>query len=52
MSRWECTVCGYIYDPQKGDNIGGIPPGTSFEDLPNDWVCPSCGAGKEAFDAI
>ena len=52
MSKWECNVCGYIYDPQKGDSMGGILPGTSFENLPDDWVCPSCGAGKEAFDAV
>ncbi len=52
MSKLECNVCGYIYDPQKGDSNGEVPPGTSFEDLPDDWVCPACGAGKEAFEVI
>ena len=49
MERWECQVCGYIYDPAKGDQDGGIPPGTSFEDLPENWVCPVCGAQKSMF---
>lgn len=52
MSSWECSVCGYIYNPEKGDATGNIPPDTSFEDLPDDWVCPSCGAGKEAFKKV
>lgn len=46
MSKYEC-VCGYIYDPAKGE--GDIPPGTAFEDLPEDYVCPECGLGKDAF---
>jgi len=50
MSRYVCTVCGYIYDPAKGDVENGIAPGTSFEDLPEDWVCPECGAGKDQFE--
>jgi rubredoxin len=50
MSKWECSVCGYIYDPEKGDSINGIPPGTPFEALPDDWVCPACGAEKDAFE--
>ncbi|ODS32704.1 MAG: putative rubredoxin [Candidatus Scalindua rubra] len=49
MSNWQCSVCGYIYDPRKGDVMGGIPRDTPFEDLPDEWVCPSCGANKEAF---
>ncbi len=49
MEKYKCTVCGYIYDPQKGDPDAGIKPGTTFDALPNDWVCPVCGAGKEAF---
>lgn len=49
MDRWECTICGYVYDPQKGDPEGGVPPGTPFESLPASWVCPQCGAEKEAF---
>jgi flavin reductase (DIM6/NTAB) family NADH-FMN oxidoreductase RutF/rubredoxin len=50
MDKYVCTVCGYVYDPEKGDPDGGIPPGTKFEDIPDDWVCPVCGAAKEAFD--
>jgi rubredoxin len=49
MEKWECTACGYIYDPEKGDPENGIEPGTSFEDLPDDWVCPQCGVGKDFF---
>lgn len=52
MSKWECRVCGYIYDPEKGDTDNGVQAGTSFENLPADWVCPSCGAGKDLFDKI
>jgi rubredoxin len=44
--------CGYIYNPEEGDPIGGIAPGTAFEDLPDDWVCPDCGLGKEEFVKI
>ena len=47
--KYRCTVCGYIYDPIKGDTEGGISPGTSFDDLPNNWICPVCGAGKDKF---
>jgi len=46
---YECTICGYIYDPAEGDPDQDIAPGTSFEDLPDDWVCPECGASKEDF---
>lgn len=49
MQKFECELCGYIYDPAVGDDDGGIAPGTSFNDLPEDWVCPLCGAGKEDF---
>jgi rubredoxin len=49
MDKWECTSCGYVYDPQKGDPTQGIPPGTAFEDLPDGWMCPECGAEKEMF---
>ena len=52
MAKWECSVCGYIYDPQKGDVMGEIPPDTPFEDLPDEWVCPACGANKEAFEVM
>jgi Rubredoxin len=49
MEKYECGVCGYVYDPAKGDPDGGIKPGTKWEDIPDDWVCPVCGAGKDAF---
>ncbi len=52
MAQYECTVCGYIYDPQLGDPEGGIKPGTPFEELPDDWVCPVCGAGKDQFQKM
>ena len=56
--RWKkkiqyiCDVCGWIYDPAVGDPDGGIPPGTAFEDIPDDWECPECGVGKDDFTAI
>ena len=49
MDKYICDVCGYVYDPEKGDPDNGVPAGTSFNDLPDDWVCPVCGAGKESF---
>jgi flavin reductase (DIM6/NTAB) family NADH-FMN oxidoreductase RutF/rubredoxin len=49
---YRCRVCGYIYDPDKGDPDGGIAPGTEFEDLPDDWVCPVCGVPKDMFDSF
>ena len=52
MDKWECLVCGYIYDPEKGDPDGGVEPGTKFEDLPDDWVCPVCGARKDQFKRL
>jgi rubredoxin len=52
MAKWECLVCGYIYDPTEGDPDAGIEPGTAFEDLPDDWVCPDCGAGKDMFEKL
>jgi rubredoxin len=52
MEKWECLVCGYIYDPAEGDPAGGIPAGTPFEELPDDWVCPECGAAKEMFEKL
>ena len=52
MAKWECLVCGYIYDPEVGDPDGDIAPGTKFEDLPDDWVCPECGAGKDMFEQM
>jgi flavin reductase (DIM6/NTAB) family NADH-FMN oxidoreductase RutF/rubredoxin len=50
MIKYRCTVCGYIYDPKAGDPDGGIKPGTKFDDLPDDWVCPVCGVGKDQFE--
>ncbi len=52
MDKWECQVCGYVYDPAKGDEDGGIAPGTPFEDLPDDWVCPVCGVAKTEFTKV
>ena len=49
MKKWICGPCGYEYDPAVGDRDNGIAPGTAFEDLPADWVCPLCGVGKEEF---
>jgi hemerythrin-like domain-containing protein/rubredoxin len=50
--KWKCTVCGYIYDPERGDPENGVNAGTSFEDLPEDWVCPVCYAPKKDFEEI
>ncbi|MCX4358056.1 MAG: rubredoxin [Rikenellaceae bacterium] len=52
MKKYKCTVCGWIYDPEIGDPDNGIEPGTPFEDLPEDFVCPLCGEGKEVFEVI
>lgn len=52
MKKYECNVCGYVYDPDEGDSESGVEPGTAFEALPEDWVCPVCGAGKEEFTAL
>jgi len=52
MDKWECMVCGYIYDPELGDPDNDIDPGTLFEELPEDWVCPECGAGKDEFEKL
>jgi len=51
VKKFECMTCGYIYDPAAGDPDGGIAPGTAFADIPEDWVCPVCGAAKEMFEA-
>lgn len=50
MKKYRCTVCGYVYDPAVGDPDSGVAAGTSFDDLPDDWSCPVCGADKGAFD--
>ncbi len=52
MKSYECSVCGYIYDPAKGDPEGGTAPGTAFEDIPDNWVCPLCGASKDQFTPV
>ena len=52
MQKHQCTVCGYLYDPEKGDPDQGIAPGTAFTDLPDNWVCPQCGAVKEEFKPV
>lgn len=50
--KYECTACGYIYDPAEGDPQNGIAAGTAFADLPDDWVCPLCGLGKDVFEEV
>jgi rubredoxin len=50
MDKYVCSVCGYVYDPAEGDPDNGIEPGTKFEDLPDDWTCPVCGAEKDQFE--
>jgi len=47
--KYQCTICGYVYDPEEGDVDSGIPPGTPFEDIPEDWSCPVCGVTKADF---
>ncbi|MCM8822116.1 MAG: rubredoxin [Candidatus Omnitrophica bacterium] len=48
--KYVCKICGYVYDPEKGDENQNIPPGVQFNELPDSWVCPECGAGKEEFE--
>lgn len=50
MKTYVCSLCGYVYNPAEGDPDSGIASGTAFEDLPEDWVCPLCGAGKDMFE--
>jgi rubredoxin len=50
MDKYVCTVCGYVYDPEQGDPDNGVNPGTKWEDVPNDWECPVCGASKNDFE--
>lgn len=52
MDKWNCTVCGYIYDPATGDADGDIEPGTPFEDIEEDWLCPVCGVDKSEFEKV
>ena len=49
MDKWVCEVCGYIYDPAVGDPTNDVPAGTAFADIPDSWVCPECGVGKDQF---
>ena len=51
MKQFTCQVCGYVYDPAAGDPDAGVAPGTTFENLPDSWVCPVCGAGKDMFES-
>ncbi len=50
MQKWRCIMCSYVYDPAVGDPENGVEPGTPFESIPDDWVCPLCGAGKDEFE--
>ena len=50
MDKYVCTVCGYVYDPVEGDRDNGVAPGTSFDSISEDWVCPECGVGKDMFE--
>lgn len=50
MDKYECLLCSYVYDPAAGDPDNGVAPGTAFADVPDDWVCPDCQAGKEDFE--
>jgi rubredoxin len=52
VDKYRCTVCGYVYDPGIGDSTQGIKPRTAFLDLPDSWVCPDCGVGKDLFEKI
>ena len=52
MSRYKCTICGYVYDPAIGDEENGVDAGTAFEDLPDGWTCPECGASQDQFESI
>ncbi|MGF7184391.1 rubredoxin [Desulfitispora alkaliphila] len=50
MEKWVCSACGYVYDPAEGDPDNGVNPGTPFSEVADDWVCPLCGLGKDAFE--
>jgi len=49
MQKWICETCGFVYDPEEGDPDGGLPAGTKFDEIPDDWMCPVCGAKKKDF---
>ncbi len=52
MKKYKCLMCSYVYDPAEGDPDNNIAPGTPWEDVPEDWVCPDCGVGKDEFEAV
>ncbi len=52
LARWQCSVCGWIYDPKDGDPDNGVKPGTAVEDIPDTWGCPGCGAPKDQFNKL
>ncbi len=52
MKRWECQICGFVYDEELGAPAEGIPAGTRWEDIPDDWSCPDCGAAKHDFAMV
>jgi len=52
MKKYRCLICDYVYDPAAGDPANGVAPGTDFEDIPDDWVCPVCGVPKDQFEPI
>ena len=52
MQKWRCTVCDYVYDPEEGDPANGVEPGTAWDDLPDDWICPDCGMDKDSFEPV
>ena len=52
MDKYVCTICGYVYDPAEGDPDNDVSPGTAWDDVPEDWVCPDCGVGKADFEMV
>ncbi|MED5412754.1 MAG: rubredoxin [Pseudomonadota bacterium] len=52
MKKWQCMVCGFIYDEELGLPDEGLSPGTAWDDIPDDWMCPDCGVGKEDFEMV
>ncbi len=52
MQKYQCTICGFVYDPEEGDPDSGIAPGTTFEEIQDDWHCPVCGVTKSDFEPV
>jgi rubredoxin len=52
LKKYRCALCGYVYDPAAGDPDAGVEPNTAFEDLPDGWICPVCGASKDQFEEV